>query len=75
MREYEHVPTVEGSVQPDGSLVVIVRVSPHAKTVNVGGVTWPVPVGATHMRIELHTSDTGETRHSARAVYQGDTTT
>lgn len=66
---------VPGEIQDDGTFVLRVNTPPGTGTVEVAGSVWPVPPGAIAMRISISTSDSGVTRITGRAVYEGDTTT
>jgi hypothetical protein len=66
---------VPGEIQDDGTFLLRVDTPPGSGTVEVAGSVWPVPPGAVAMSIRISTSDSGVTRITGRAVYEGDTTT
>jgi hypothetical protein len=66
---------VPGEIQDDGTYLLRIDTPPGTGTVEVAGSVWPVPEGTAWMRICISTSDSGVTRITGRAVFEGDTTT
>lgn len=67
--------TVEGRVQPDGSMVFLMGVPPTASTVEVAGAVFHIPPGATTIRVVVSMDDEGQVTYRMRPGYEGDTTT
>jgi archaellum component FlaG (FlaF/FlaG flagellin family) len=61
--------TVPGTIEPDGTMLFWIDCPAEANRIEIAGVTWDIPAGATGARITVNVTDSGDARIGVRPVY------